>query len=164
MFTYELLGGEKRKEGSVKRWFKPVKGLGNAGNLILYRGLQGSPLFESSECFFRKLKSAIRSREEESKRLPAPALASTASIVTLPEASETIRRFNHDTKWLATGVLSVLVCAVFMLAVLVQERKPKRDGLLLSYISFSLNSGSAGSRRRRWQRMVSARAKKGGHC
>jgi hypothetical protein len=31
---------------------------------------------------------------------------------------------------------------------------------LLSDISFSLNSGSAGSRRRRWQRMVSARAKK----
>jgi hypothetical protein len=129
MFTYELLGGEKKKEGAVKLWFKPVNGLGNAGNSILYRGLQGSPLFESSECFFLKLKSAIRSREEESKRLPAPALASRAYTVTLPQASETIRRFNRDTRWLAMGVLSALVCAVFVLAGLVQERKPKADDL-----------------------------------
>ena len=47
LLTYELLGGEKKKEGEVKRWFKPVNGLGDAGNSILYRGLQGSPLFES---------------------------------------------------------------------------------------------------------------------
>jgi hypothetical protein len=37
---------------------------------------------------------------------------------------------------------------------------PAPPWLLLSYISFSLNSGSAGRRRRRWQRMVSARTKK----
>jgi hypothetical protein len=129
VFTYELLGGEKKKEGAVKRWFKPVNGLGNAGNSILYRGLQGSPVFESGECFFLRLKSAIQSREEESKRLPAPALASKAYTVTLSEASETIRRFNRDTRWLAMGVLSVLVCAVFLLAVLVQERKPKASDL-----------------------------------
>jgi hypothetical protein len=131
VFTYELLGGEKKREGAVKRWFKPVNGLGNAGNSVLYRGLQGSPLFESSECFFHKLKSAIQSREEESKRLPAPALASTVFTVALPEASETIRRFNRDTRRLAMGVLSVLVCAVLVLAVLVQERKPKADDLIM---------------------------------
>ena len=45
LHTYELLGGEKKKEGAVKRWFKPVNGLGDAGNSILYDGLQGSPLF-----------------------------------------------------------------------------------------------------------------------
>jgi hypothetical protein len=72
LFTYERLGGEKEKEGTVKRWFKPVNGLGNAGNSILYRGLQGSPLFESSECFFHKLKSAIQSGEGELRTLPAP--------------------------------------------------------------------------------------------
>jgi hypothetical protein len=130
-FTYELLGGENRTEGAVKRWFKPVNGLGNAGNSILYRGLQGWPLFESTECFFQKLKSAIQSREEKSKRLPVPALAGTACTVALPEVSETIRRFNRDTRWLAMGVLSVLVCAAFVLGVLVEERKPKADNLTL---------------------------------
>jgi hypothetical protein len=129
MFTYELLGGEKRKEGAVKHWFKPVNGLGNACNSILYRGLQGSSLFESTECFFHKLKSAIQSREEGSKRLPAPAWASTVCTVVLPEASETIRLFNRDTRWLAMGVLSVLICAAFALAVLVGERKPTADDL-----------------------------------
>jgi hypothetical protein len=61
LLTYELPGGETKKDGEVKRWFKPVNGLGDAGNSILYRGLQGSPLFESSGCFFHKLKSAIQS-------------------------------------------------------------------------------------------------------
>ena len=123
---------EKEKEGAVKRWFKPINGLGNAGNSILYRGLQASPLFESSECFFDKLKSAIQSREGQLRTLPAPALASTVYTVALPGASETIRRFNRDTRWLATGILGVLVCAVLVLAVLVQERKPKADDLTVA--------------------------------
>ena len=77
LLTYELLGGEKKKEGEVKRSFKPVNGLGDAGNSILYRGLQGSPLFESSGCFFHKLKSAIQSGKRESRTLPAPAPATS---------------------------------------------------------------------------------------
>jgi hypothetical protein len=152
-FTYELLGGEKRREVAEKRWFKPVNGLGNAGNSILYRGLQGWPLFESTECFVQKLKSAIQSRGEESKRLPAPALASTACTVALPEASETIRRFNRDTRWLAMGVLSVLVCAAFVLGVLVEERKPKADNPTLvnanssnGFALRSLNGMSSGNK------------------
>jgi hypothetical protein len=48
LLTYELLGGEKKKEGEVKRWLKPVNELGDAGNSILYDALQGSPLFETS--------------------------------------------------------------------------------------------------------------------
>ena len=119
----------EKKEGAVKLWFKPVNGLGNAGNSILYRGLQGSPLFESSECFFHNLKSAIQSRQEGSNKLPAPELASTANTGALPETSETIRRFNRDTMWLSMGVLSVLLSAVLVLAVLVQERKPKAADL-----------------------------------
>jgi hypothetical protein len=153
MFTYELLGGERRKAGAVKRWFKPVNGLGNAGNSILYRGLQGWPLFESTACFFQKLKSAIQSREEESKRLPAPALASTVCAVASPEPSETIRRFNRDTRWLAMGVLSVLVCATFVLGVLVEERKPRADDLTVVNASSSngftvrgLNGKSSGDK------------------
>jgi hypothetical protein len=75
------------------------------------------------------LKAAIQSREGGLRTLPATALASTVYTVTLPVASETISRFNRDTRWLATGVLGVLVCAVLVLAVLVQERKPKADDL-----------------------------------
>jgi hypothetical protein len=153
MFTYELLGGEKKREGAARCWFKPVNGLGNAGNSILYRGLQGSPLFESTECFFHKLKSAIQLREEESKRLPVPALARTVSTVALPEASETIRRFNRDTRWLAMGVLSVPICAVFVLAVLVPERKPKAADLTVinanssnGFIVTGLNGKSSGDK------------------
>jgi hypothetical protein len=137
MFTYELLGGERSKEGAVKRWFKPVNGLGNAGNSILYRGLHGWPPFESTECFFKKLKSAIQSHEEDSKRLHAPALASTVCAVASPKASETIRRFNRDTMWLAMGVLSILVGAAFVLGVLVEDCKPRADDLTVVNASSS---------------------------
>ena len=129
LLTYELLGGDKRKEGEVKRRFKPVNGLGTAGNSILYRGLQGSPLFESSGCFFHKLKSAIQSGDGKSRALPAPELATQENSVALPGTSDVIRRFNRDTGWLATGVLGAVVFAALILAVLVQERHPKADDL-----------------------------------
>ena len=129
MLTYELLGGEKKKDGEVKRWFKPVNGLGDAGNSILYRGLQGSPQFESSECFFHKLQSAIQSGDPESRALPAPALATQENSVALPRTSDMIRRFNRDTWWVATGVLGTVIFAALVLAVLVQERHPKRHDL-----------------------------------
>jgi hypothetical protein len=74
LLTYELLGGEKKKEGQVKRWFKPVSELiSDAANGILYVGLQGSPLFETSESFFHKLEAAIQSGEGGPRALHAPA-------------------------------------------------------------------------------------------
>ena len=124
LLTYELLGGEKKKEGEVKRWFKPVNGLGDAGNSILYRGLQGSPRFESSGCFFHKLKSAIQSGDGGPRTLPAPASQTPGNSVALPDTNDVIRRFNRDTRWLATGVLGAVVFAGLMLALLVQERYP----------------------------------------
>jgi hypothetical protein len=125
LLTYELLGGEKKKEGEVKRWFKPVNGLGDAGNSILYDGLQGSPRFETSEDFFHKLESAIRSGAGASRALSAPALQTREHSVALPDTNEVIRRFNRDTGWLATGVLGAVVFAALVLAVLVQDRHPK---------------------------------------
>ena len=125
LLTYELLGGEKKKEGEVKRWFKPVNELSDAANAILYDGLQGSPLFENSGCFFHKLESAIRSGAGESRALPAPALQTREHSVALPDTNDVIRRFNRDTEWLATGVLGAVVFAALVLAVLVQERHPK---------------------------------------
>jgi hypothetical protein len=125
LLTYELLGGEKKKEGEVKRWFKPVNGLGDAGNSILYDGLQGSPRFETSEDFFHKLESAIRSGAGASRALPAPALQTREHSVALPDTNEVMRRFNRDTGWLATGVLGAVVFAALVLAVLVQDRHPK---------------------------------------
>ncbi len=122
LFTYELLGGEKKKEGEVKRWFKPVNGLGDAGNSILYLGLQGSPRFKSCECFFQKLKSANQSGKQESRALPA--LAPQENSVFLPDTNDVIRKFNRDTRYVATGVLGAVVFAGLMLALLVQERYP----------------------------------------
>jgi hypothetical protein len=133
LLTYELLGGEKKKKGEVKRWFKPVNELGDAGNSMLYDGLQGSPLFETSEDFFHKLEAAIRSGARESRALPAPALQTPKHSVALPGTSDVIRRFNRDTVWLATGVLGTVIFAALVLAV--QEHQPsatqvERDLLL----------------------------------
>ena len=75
----------------VKRWFKPATALGNAGNSILCRALQGSPLYESSGRFFHKLKSAIQSGDGEPRALHAPALATQANIPGLPGTSDVLR-------------------------------------------------------------------------
>ena len=119
----------QQNESELKRWFKPFNELGEAGNSILYRGLQGSPQFESSEDFFHKLESAIRSGAGESRALPAPALQTSKYFAALPGTSDVIRRFNRDTKWLATLVVGAVVSAALILAVLLQERHPRADDL-----------------------------------
>jgi hypothetical protein len=124
LLTFELLGGKKKTEGEVKRWFKPVNGLGDARNSILYLGLQGSPRFRSCECFFQKLKSANQSSKQESRALPAPALAAQENSVFLPETNDVIRKFNRETRCVATGVLGAVVFAGLVLALMVQERYP----------------------------------------
>jgi hypothetical protein len=145
LLTYELLGGEKKKEGHVKFWFKPMDGLGNAGNSILYRGLRGSPPFESSRCFFQKLKSAIQSGDSETRALLAPGLVTKENSVALRGTSAMIRRFNRDTVWLATGVLGTVVFAALVLAV--QERLPRKfdptEGRVHTGSDLLLNSNSA---------------------
>jgi hypothetical protein len=113
LLTYELLGGEKKKEGEVKRWLKPVNELGDAGNSILYDALQGSPLFETSESFFHKLESALRSDARESRALPAPALQ-TREHSALPGAHDVIRRLNRDTTWVAAGLLGAVIFAALV--------------------------------------------------
>ena len=129
LLTYELLGGENKQEGEVKRWFKPVNELGEAGNSILYRGLQGSPRFETSEDFFHKLESAIRSGAEASRALPSSALQTREHSMALPVTNDVIRLFDRDTKWLATQVLGAMVFAALVFAVVVQEPHPKAADL-----------------------------------
>ena len=46
-----------------------------------------------------------------------------------PGANDVLRRFNRDTGWLAVWLLSVLVLAAFVLAFLIPEPHPARDGL-----------------------------------
>jgi hypothetical protein len=112
LLTYELLGGEKKKmEGELKRWFEPVNGLGGAGNAILYRGLQGSPLFESSGCFFQRLKSAIPSAKRRVRALHTSVSQSREHRI------QDVIRFDRDTAWLATGLLGVLVFATLLVAI-----------------------------------------------
>ena len=125
LLTYELLGGEKdNREGQLKRWFEPISGLGDTGNAMLYRGLQGSPAFRSSGGFFHKLKSAPQPDSRESRALRGPVLSTQENSVSLHGTSAVIRGFDRDTRWLATGVLGALVFAAFLLAVLVPERYP----------------------------------------
>jgi hypothetical protein len=54
-----------------------------------------------------------------------PALGSPNRSVALPDTNDVIRRFNRDTKWLATLVVGAVVSAALMLAVLVQDRHPR---------------------------------------
>jgi hypothetical protein len=124
LLTYELLGGEKIKEGQVKHWFKPVNQLSHAANRILYVGLQGSPRFESSESFLHKLAAAIQSGQGGPRAWYAPASPAGEHFVALPDTSDVIRRFNSDTKRLAMFVVGAVVSAALMLAVVVQDRHP----------------------------------------
>jgi hypothetical protein len=120
LLSYELLGGEKKsREGKLKRWFERVNGLGDAGNAVLYRGLKGSPLFESSGCFFQRLKSAIPSAKARGRALQTSVAQSREGPVVSARAQGVIRRFDRDTKWLATGVLSILVFATLLAAICV---------------------------------------------
>ena len=67
LFTYELLGGEKKKEGEVKRWFKPVNGLGDAGNSILYVACKARRCSRVANTFFKVgVGNSIRRRRVES--------------------------------------------------------------------------------------------------
>jgi hypothetical protein len=129
LLTYELLCGKQTKESGVQRWFKPVHKLSDAANGILYDGLQGSPLFENSGCFFHRLESANRSGDESSRALPAPGLQPREYSVALPGTDDMIKRFNRDTQRLATRVLGAVVFAILVLAVLIQERDPKAADL-----------------------------------
>ena len=128
LLTYELLGGKRTNENDTKRWFKPVHTLGEAGNSILYRGLQGSPQFESSGCFLDKLQSAIQSGAE-SRALPAPVVPTQENSAALTRTSDMIRRFNRDTWWVATAVLGTVIFATLVLAVQLQERHQRRHDL-----------------------------------
>jgi hypothetical protein len=116
LLSYELLGGEKKKrEGKLKRWFELVNGLGNAGNSVLYRGLQGSPLFASSGSFFQRLKSAIPSAKERTRARHTSVSQSREH----PSASaqNAIRRFDRDKTWLVTGLSGMLVFATLLAAI-----------------------------------------------
>jgi hypothetical protein len=125
LLTYELLGGERTREGQVKRWFKPVSELSDAANGILYVGLQGSPLFETTKSLFHKLESTIQSGDGGQRALHPLALQTREHPSALPGTNDVIRSFNRDTGWLASGVLGAVVFAALVLAVLVQERHPK---------------------------------------
>jgi hypothetical protein len=102
-----------------------VNALGNAGNSILYDGLQRSSLFENSESFFHKLESAIRSGDGESRALPASASNTREHSAASSRTNDVIRRFNRDADWLAALVLGAVVSTALMLAVLVQDRHPQ---------------------------------------
>jgi hypothetical protein len=74
--------------------------------------------------FFHKLESVIQSGDGGLSPLHAPASQTWEHSVALPDTKDVIRRFNRDTRCVATGVLGTVVFAGLMLAFLVQERYP----------------------------------------
>lgn len=117
LLSYELLGGEKNnRESKLKRWFKPVNGLGDAGNTVLYRGLQGSLRFDSSSFFFQRFKSAIQSAKRRVRASPASVSQSREPPLVSASAPAAVRRSDRDTPWLVTGILGILVFAALLVA------------------------------------------------
>ena len=118
LLCYQLLGGEKKnRKGRLKRWFEHVNGLGDAGNAVLYRGLQGSPLFESSGCFLQRLKSAIPSAKGRVRALHTSVSQSREDPLVLASPQDVVRRIDRDTKWLVMGVSGILVFAALLVAI-----------------------------------------------
>jgi hypothetical protein len=76
-----------------------------------------------------------------------PALGTPNHSVALPDTNDVIRRFNRDTKWLATLVLGAVVSAALMLAVLIQIPYPRAVDLtkeaMRTVADLSLNANSA---------------------
>jgi hypothetical protein len=83
------------------------------------------PDFVAANSVDHKLESAIQSGEGGLRELRAPASQTREHFAALPDTNDVIRRFNRDTKWLATLVVGAVVAAALMLAVLVQDRQPK---------------------------------------
>ena len=119
LLTYELLCGEHIKKSGVQRWYRPVRQLSDPANWVLYDGLQGSPLFENSGCFFHRLESANRCGDGSFKALPTREYSCA-----LRGTDEVIRGFNRNTQRLAMCVLGAVVFAILMLAVMIRERDP----------------------------------------
>jgi hypothetical protein len=118
LLAYDLLGGENRQATEVEHWFKPVKRLGKAGNIILHRALRGSPLFKNAKGFFHKLESAIRSDTSQSDTLGAERCRNS---IAYQATNDVLRRFNRDTVFLAAGLLSAAFCAALLFAVSMPE-------------------------------------------
>jgi hypothetical protein len=129
LLTYELLCGEQVKVSEPQSWFKPLDELSDAANGILNCGLRGLPLFENCECFFHRLESANLSSDEKSTKLRAPYSQTRDYTVALTGTDDVMRRFNRDTRRLATRVLCAVVFAVLVLACMFQERHPQAAGV-----------------------------------
>ena len=97
----------------------------DAANGIPCGGLQGSPPFDTSESSFHKLNSTIQSGEGGPRALRPRASQTSEQSVALFSANDVIRRFNRDTKRLATLVMGAVASVAFILAVLVQDRHQK---------------------------------------
>jgi hypothetical protein len=118
LLSYELLGGRKKnREGRLRRWFEHVNGLGDAANAVLYRGLQGSPLFENSGCFFQRLESAIPSAKGRVRALDTSVSKNREHPLVLASAQGVRRRFDRDRIWLVLGVFGILVFAALLVAI-----------------------------------------------
>jgi hypothetical protein len=129
LLTYELFGGETGEKAQVKRWFKPVHQLRDAGNFILYRGLRGSPAFRTGESFFHRLSSAIRSDAGKFIECHDRVLQTREYSLAYPGANDVLRKFNRETERLAIGLLGAVLFTALAFAVLLPEHYQKTPDL-----------------------------------
>jgi hypothetical protein len=120
LLIYELLCGKQIKMSGQHCWFKPVNELSEAANEILSYGLKGSPLFDNCGCFFRRLESANLSIDENLRK---PRLQTRDCSRPETGADDVMRKFNRDTRRLATRVFAVVI-AVLLVGAMVPERRP----------------------------------------
>ena len=62
------------------------------------------------------------SADEESREFAAPALQTREHASACPDANEVLREFNRGTRWVAAGLLGILLLAAFAFVVLLPER------------------------------------------
>lgn len=128
LLVYEILGGERVQEGEIKRWFKPVPGLTDAANSILYGSLQGWPLFDGCESFFQALESANQvtnptELESTSEALPALELAAYSA----PSAKSSSMKKRPRRRAIALSTIATAVAGFVGVAsiFLMQNRHPE---------------------------------------
>jgi hypothetical protein len=77
------------------------------------------------ETVLAKSYKMLETVDAHSFKAPDLAARTTEHSVALPDINDVIRRFNRDTKRLATLVVGAVVSVALILAVLVQDRHPK---------------------------------------
>ncbi len=144
LLAYELLGGRRRPDGERRRRYRPIGGLNDAANSIIYSGLQGWPLFESAAGFLKDFELASQPGERTALNGAARAVPEPDFFLTEDRRPGSLLRGLWP--WLAGIVVALLVGAGFLLLPLRREVAPIKVPIASKQASIlSLRSEPAGA-------------------